>query len=312
MKIFAFVVLGIVIAGIFALAIYLILGAVLFKIAFSRKSVTARILRKDTEKRLKEYKIDLCWWEKVDFKKVTIESFDGLKLAGFYFDNKSDKTAVVVHGFGQSHKEMQPYCKMFCERNFNVLAIDNRTHGESEGNVITYGWLERLDLVSWCAHLAEENPNVKIVLFGLSMGGSAVCLASAEKTLKNVVGIVSDCAFDNASREFDHIMKLKHIKSKILKKILISYTKRLYNFDLEQVDVVSQVKNTRLPILFIHGSQDDFVPTENVNNLFNSAPQGLREKYVVDGAAHAMSYATDGVIYEKKVFDFLKNRTPLH
>lgn len=310
MIVFAYVMLGLVSVIILTLLFYLIIGAILFKIAFSRKSVTARILRKDTEKRLKDYKIDLCWWEKVKFEKVSIKSFDGLNLVGFYFDNKSDKTVIIVHGFGQNHLEMQPYCKMFGERNFNVLAIDLRTHGESEGNCITYGWLERLDIISWTNFLSEKNPNVRIVLFGVSMGGSAVCMASGEKDLKNVVAVVSDCAFDNASREFDHVMKTKHIKLKFIKKLLINYTKRLYNFDLKNADTIKQVKNTKVPILFIHGQKDDFVPIENLNNLFNSTPQNLREKYIVEEATHAMSYSVDGVLYEKKVFDFLKNRTP--
>ena len=88
-----------------------------------------------------------------------------------------------------------------------MLAVDCRAHGESEGNCVGFGWLDRLDVLSWVKFLNEKLPQSKIVLFGLSMGAAAVCMAAGEKELKNVVAVISDCAFDNADREIEYVMK---------------------------------------------------------------------------------------------------------
>ena len=311
MKIVAWIVLGIVVLIILALAFYLVVGAVLFKIVFSRRSVVSRVLRKDTQMRLQQHKIDLGWWTKVKFLKVSTTSFDGLKLVGHLFEANSNKTAIIFHGFGGSYAEMQPYAKFFHDKNFNVLAVDLRAHGQSEGNCVGYGWLDRMDVLSWVDFCNKKMPDGKILLFGLSMGGAAVCMAAGEKQLSNVVGIVSDCGFANANQEIDFLMKKKKIFIKSLKRHAFSYAKRLHGFDVMQADAIKQVKKTSVPILFIHGANDNFVPLENVNGLFAATPSFLREKFLVEDADHALSYACAGVLYEKAISSFIEKRTAL-
>lgn len=309
MKIIAWVILGIVALVILGLLYYLVVGAILFRVTFSRRSLSSKILTKDLEQKIKDYKVDLCWWDKYQFKKCSIKSFDGLTLKANYFDSQSDKTAIVVHGFGQSYIEMQQYCKMFIDRGFNVLVVDNRTHGDSEGTFIGFGWFDRLDLLSWIDYLNKENPDNKLILFGVSMGGATVCCASGENLPKNVCAIISDCAFDNTNRQIDYVLRKKKIIKFLFKKHLYSFAKRVHNFDIYQASPLKQVKQTKVPILYIHGTDDDFVPIDNVFNLYEATPQNFREKYVVEGAKHAMSYVVAGVLYEKKISDFIKSRT---
>ena len=133
---------------------------------FSKKTLNARLFKKNLDQMIKEHKIDLCWWDKVDFEKVKIKSFDNLTLVGHYCNLNSLKTVIIVHGFGGSYRETQPYCKLFYEKNFNILAVDNRAHGESEGNCVGFGWLDRKDIISWINYLNEKTPNNKIVLLG--------------------------------------------------------------------------------------------------------------------------------------------------
>lgn len=311
MKIFAWICLTLLLAILLGLLLYLIIGQILFKFVFSRKNLTEKSLGKNIDKKLKEFKVDLCWFDKNKMKDVSVQSFDGLKLYGKFLEANSDKSVIIVHGFGGSFYHTQQYCKFFHEKNFNVLAIDSRAHGKSEGSCVTFGWFEKDDIKSWVDFLNEKIPNNKILLFGVSMGATAVCMASSQK-LENVVGIISDCAFDNADREIEYVMKKKHIlMKKILKKHLYSFTKRLHNFDCLKADAISQVKKTTVPILYIHGDADDYVPIENMNNLYNATPSNMREKFVVEGAGHALSYAVADVLYEKKISDFIKLRTPI-
>ena len=309
MKILAWTVLAVIILIIIGLVYYLLVGAVLFRYAFSRKNLSARVFRKDTEKRLKDYKIDLCWWDKVKFEKISTKSFDGLNLVGHFFDAGTDKTAVILHGFGGSYHEMQPYCKFFHDKNFNVLAVDNRAHGESEGRCIGFGWLDRFDVLAWVKFLEDRNPDTKILLFGLSMGASAVLSACGERLPKNVVACIADCACANADRQIGHVMRKHKMVFKFFRRHLYSYTKRLHGLDILQADTQRQVKNSKIPILYIHGKEDSFVPIENSKILYNATPSNLRDSFFVDDATHAMAYSVAGVIYEKKISDFLKSRT---
>ncbi len=311
MRITAYILLILIILMLLFFLFYLVIGAILFKIGFSRRSYVEKILKRNIEKKLSDYKVDLCWWEKQKIKKVNIQSFDGYKLIGFYLEANSDKTVIIFHGFGESHWQMQQYCKFFHEKNFNVLAVDNRAHGESEGNCIGFGWLEKYDVISWVKFIKEKTPQNKILLFGLSMGGTAVLNASSEKELPNVEAVISDCGFSNADIEICYLLKKHKIILKLFKKHLYNFVKRIYDFDILKADSIKQVKDTKIPILYIHGDADKFVPVENAYDLYENTPTNLREIFIVKNADHIMSYPISGVIYEKKISDFLKSRTKL-
>ena len=292
-----------------AMVYYLLVGKIIFHFTLSRKSIQDRIMKKQFAKMIEQHKIDLCWWKTVKFKELSIKSFDGLSLVGHYVDRNSTKTAVVVHGFGGDYRETQPYCKLFYDKNFNVLTIVNRAHGKSEGSCIGLGWLERKDLLGWIDYLVKINPQNNIVLFGISMGATAVCSLAGEKLLPNVVGLISDCAFANADRQISSMIKKIKLGKTVLKKHLYSYVNRFYDFDIIQVDAMSQVKKTKIPILYIHAEKDALVPVDNVYSLYEATPQNLREKFVVEGSGHCLCYATAGVEYEKRISDFLRKRT---
>lgn len=311
MRVIAYILLALIVLVIAFLMYYLLVGAILFKIGFARRSFVEKNLKKNIEKKLKAYNVDLCWWEKQKKIRYEIKSFDGFKLVGQFIEANSNRTVIVVHGFGGSHWQMQQYCKLFHDKNFNVLAIDNRAHGESEGNCVGFGFLEKNDVIAWVDFLTEKMPENKILLFGLSMGGTTVCCASGDKNLKNVEAVISDCGFDTANKEICHLLRKHKILLKLFKKHLYSYVKRLYDLDVNQIDATKYVKDTKVPILYIHGQEDNFVPVENLSNLYNSTPSNLRDKFVVEDADHVMAYPVAGVLYEKKISDFLRSRTNL-
>lgn len=311
MRIVAWIVLGIICFSLLAMIYYLIVGKIIFNFALSRKCLQDRIVKKELQKLIDQQKINLCWWGSVKFKKVTIQSFDGVSLIGHYYDLNSKNTAVVVHGFGGDYREMQPYCKMFGDRKFNVLAVENRAHGNSEGSCIGLGWLDRKDLLCWLEFLQRHYPENKTVVFGLSMGATATCCLAGEKLPDNVVALISDCAFANANNQLDWGMKKIKVCRGLIKSHLYSFVKRFYDFDIMQADAVKQVKNSQTPILYVHANKDEIVPVENVYHLYEATPQNLREKFVVEDCGHCLCYSKAGIIYEEKIFDFLKRRTVL-
>ena len=303
MRILAWILLGICLVVLFGFLFYLIVGSIIFHYSLGRKTLKKRVRQNNLKKNLERYNIDLCWWDKVPFKEVKIKSYDNLTLVGHYYDSNSNKTVCLVHGYSANYKEMQPYAKYFYEKGYNILCVENRAHGNSEGDVVGMGYLDRKDLLAWLDFLGNEND---IVFLGLSMGASAVCCLSGEKLPSSVKGIISDSAFDNAEKELSHVLKKFGIFRKIILKHLKSYTKKLHNFNLSEANMLRFVKNTKVPILYIHGKKDNYVPYQNSQNLYNATPESLRNIVLVDEAEHAQSYAILGVEFERKITNFFR------
>ena len=227
-------------------------------------------------------------------------------LVGHFLKNQSDKVVIIMHGFGSDWIEMDGYAKMFYKRNFNVLAVSARAHGESEGDMVGMGWLDRLDLLRWIEFANEKVPNARIVLFGVSMGASAVCMSLGEKMQGNVVCAIEDCGFDNVFKEICYVYRKKlKFTSTLLFKIFYKWTKRARGFDLKKGDAVKALKKAKTPVLFIHGGDDTFVPTQMVYNLYEALGITDKRLYICEGATHAKSFQTDEARYEMKVDKFL-------
>lgn len=306
MKIVSIVVLSLVGALLLGMLLYLVTGAICFRIALSRRSTAKRVVNKTMKKTIDNYKIDFCWWDKFQFENLSLISKDGLKLVGHFLPNSSNNLAIIVHGYGADYREMQNYAKLFVEKNYNILVVENRAHGNSEGRFMGMGWLDKNDLLQWISLCLEKNPNYKIVLMGLSMGASTVCMASGEKLPSNVKGIISDCGYANVFEQFKYVFRSKaHLPTWPLLNIFNVYTKSIYKFNMKEADAVSQIKKSKLPFLFIHGDSDKFVPTENVYKLASAVPDERKDIYIAKGADHAMSYPINPLEYERHVNKFL-------
>lgn len=307
MKIFSIIILCVVGLILLCMSIYLLTGIICFKIALSRKSTAKRIVNKTMAKSLENYKINLCWWDKFEFEDLNIiTKKDGLQLVGHYLSNGNNKLAIIVHGYGADYREMQKYAKYFLDKNYDILAVENRTHGNSEGRMMGMGWLDRLDLLQWIDLMVEKNPDYQIVLMGLSMGASTVCMTAGEQLPNNVKAIISDCAYANAYDEFKYVFKSKaHLPAWPILNIFNLYLKSSYKFDLKEADAVKQLKKCKLPVLFIHGDADKFVPVENVYKLSEVLPDEQKQVYIVSGADHAMSYPLAELDYEMQLKKFL-------
>ena len=134
----------------------------------------------------------------------------GLKQDAWYVpaETATNKTVIVVHGFTNDKEDMKPYAWMFHELGYNVLMPDNMSHGDSEGQIIGYGWNDRLNVIKWAEMLVEQNSDSEITLFGVSMGGATVMMASGEETLpKQVVNIVEDCGYSSVWDELKYQAK---------------------------------------------------------------------------------------------------------
>lgn len=283
------------------LAVYVLTGYICYKTVFSPKRKVRKVKEK-IEEGLECEQDKFNWWEHRKFETITIESPDALKLCGHFLAAEGTKLVILVHGYGSSYVEMYHYARMFEKRGYNILAVECRAHGASEGDMIGMGWLDRLDLLAWIECMLLRNPNFRIVLFGVSMGGATVCMTLGEKLPGNVICAISDCAFDNVYRQVSYLKsQTLHMTAKPLMKVFQSYMLKAHNYDMKAADGVKQLKKSQVPVMFIHGESDKFVPTEMVYRLAEAVPENRREVYIVPEAAHTESFVTNPKEYERRV-----------
>ena len=243
--------------------------------------------------------------EKSNYSDKYIESYDKLQLHSYVVTQNSNKWAIVVHGYGGSGKLMSDKSKYFYDIGYNVLIPDLRGHGKSEGDYIGMGWKDRLDIISWINFIIKENPNAEIVLHGTSMGAATVLMTSGENLPSNVKAIVADCAYTSAWDEFSYQLEtyLKVPSSYILN-VTNMVTKLKAGYSLKEASALECVKKATVPILYIHGDKDKFVPYSMMDKLYD-ATNSPKEKLTIEGGEHANSDLVSPFLYWLTVEDFL-------
>lgn len=249
------------------------------------------------------------WMEQQTYETYTILSEDGLKLVGYYLPAKvpTAKTVLLAHGYVSNAKEMGDFARFYFEKlGYNVLMPDARGHGASEGDYIGFGWHERRDYLSWIRwatnHIGED---VQIVLHGISMGAATVMMVSGEELPKQVKAIVEDCGYTTVNEELSYQLKrMYHLPAFPLMSLTSIITNFKAGYLFSEASALKQVKKNITPMLFIHGGEDTFVPTEMVYRLYDAC-NADKELLIVEGAGHGLAYTTDPEDYEKKTMEFL-------
>ena len=254
--------------------------------------------------------LDPKWWDNHNSERITIESLDGLKLSALYVKNEIETKKVVVfsHGYSASANSMILYAQTYYDLGYDIISVDNRAHGQSEGDVVGMGYFDSKDIIKWIDKAIDlKGQDCDIVLHGVSMGAATMCSVSDNDIDKNVRCIISDCAYDNAENIYTHLLKTQYNIPKFpIINMLNIICKIRGGYFLSNINVTSSVMNSKVPILFIHGSNDDFVPAYMAQNLYNATPQDKRDIYIVDGASHAASVMVDKDGYIKKITGWIE------
>ncbi len=279
--------------------LFFFLCYVMYNITIIKKSPVGKFVNKTFVRDLKMYKIDRSFWEKNKPEKLEMES-DGLKLAGYFLKCKKEtnKLAVVIHGYFSSHLDMTIQARIFLDEGFNVFLPDLRAHGESEGKTVGMAFLDSTDVSRWIDKLIKElGEKTQIVVCGWSMGGATTLMLSGMELPENVKGFIADASYTSAYDEFKYILNSRHIFSQPLMAMAEIGAKLFGKYSLKSASAVLGVKKSKLPVLFIHGEKDTFVPAFMTDILFEAKSDGFKEKEIFAGAEHCMSYATDSERY---------------
>lgn len=245
-------------------------------------------------------------WLNQNGQNVSIVSYDGLKLHGTLVDNQSDVYVIMVHGYrGDGASIISPIKKMNNE-GYNLLIPDLRGHGESEGDYIGMGWDDRHDILQWVNFLLDINSNISIVLYGVSMGGATVMNVAGENIPHQVKAVIEDCGYTSVWDLFKAHIDMSDLESEIALRMASFATRLRAGYAIEDDQPIEQVKKSKVPILFIHGDQDDFVPFSMLDDLYNAA-NCEKQKLIIQGAGHANSCSVNTKLYYQTIFDFIEN-----
>lgn len=232
---------------------------------------------------------------------------DKIKLVATYVPaaQKTNKTIVVAHGWHENAQIMSRYIEMFHNLGYNVLAPDDRGSGRSGGKYLTFGWLDRLDYVKWIHQIIDkEGSDVEIGLFGVSMGGATVMNVSGEKLPPQVKCVVEDCGFSSVYQEFKSVLTRDyHLPATPILQVGSIIAKPLIGYDFKDASTLKQLKKNKLPIFFIHGDSDSFVPTSMVYQNYD-ATDAYKEIWVTKDSEHAKSLKNHYDEYQQKVGAF--------
>lgn len=256
-----------------------------------------------------EVEADVNWLIKdSNYIDTYITSSDNLKLHAYQVknENKTDKWAIVVHGYTSEGKLLSSKAKHLYNMGYNVLVPDLRSHGTSEGNYIGMGWHDRLDIIGWINYIVKNNPNSEIALHGTSMGSATVLMVSGEKLPSNVKAIVADCGYTSVYDEFSYQLKqLFNLPAFPIMNFSDVVTHIRAGYCLNDASAINQVKKSTTPILYIHGDKDDFVPYYMMDELYN-ATNSEKEKLTIEGGEHANSDLVNPKLYWSTVNSFLE------
>lgn len=247
-------------------------------------------------------------------KDVYQKSFDNLKLHATYFpalpeykaEGDKKKVAICFHGY--TSKGMSDYVALsdyYFKRGFGMFLPDARAHGDSEGKYIGFGCLDRKDALGWINWVIREcGDDVEIILHGTSMGGATVLMASGLNLPPQVKGIVSDCGFTSPKEVFTHVLNsMYHLPAFPVIPLANIVNKNLAGYGMDECNAKREVRKAKVPILFIHGSGDTFVPCSMCHEIYDNCASP-KKKLIVEGAAHGESYYKDTEKYENALTEF--------
>lgn len=287
----------------------LVIGYYFFHMTCNKNSkIINNIIRKNTEScRAKGDQIKaITLLKKYDVKDLYINSFDNLKLHGTFIEAKKAKRLLICsHGYKGSF--LLDFCyliEFFLENNTSLLLIDQRACSKSEGKYITFGALEKHDLVNWINYM-DNLVDLPIYLYGISLGSSTTLMALGENIPK-INGVIADCGYSSMKNIFSDLAKSWfHIPAFPFISIVGIYTRIFAHFKMKDADAVKALENNTVPILFIHGKEDDFV--KPINTVLNyNATKGEKEIMWVEKAKHAESSKLENVKYQEKLKEFFK------
>ncbi|GAA0098537.1 alpha/beta hydrolase [Clostridium perfringens] len=305
-----------IIIAIIVIVFFLATGLYIFKSTVTRE---LHDIEKSYSRYVENNLFDEALYNSASKEDITLKSFDGLNLTSTLImnENPTNKFIVLVHGVSICYVGSLKYFDIFYKNGFNLLIVNQRRHGKSEGKYSTYGFYEKYDVNMWIEYLKSRFGNDIILgLHGESMGAGTVM--ETIPLNDSIKFVIEDCGYSNFHEligfQITHAYKNRLVR-KILRPSLIFanfFMKTKAKFSMKKIVPIDIVSSTSLPMMFIHGKEDYFVPWYMAVDLYKAKTKGYKELYLVEGAKHAEALEVNKILYEKKIMTFIEKALSLY
>lgn len=240
------------------------------------------------------------------FTEYSITSFDGLKLYAKYYEyEKGAPIEIMFHGYrGTAERDLCGGVSRSFALGRSVLLVDQRAAGKSGGRVITFGVKESRDCLSWIDFAIKQFGNdSKLILTGISMGAATVIMAAENPMPKNVIGLLADCGYSSAPKMIKKTIR----ELKLPPNLLYPFVKLggiiFGGFNVDKAVPLKSIEKCTVPVFFVHGESDTFVPCEMSRLNFNACPS-KKLLLTVKDADHGLAFPKDPEKYIEKLNGF--------
>ncbi len=307
MDFLAFIIIGILI-------LWLVSGTYLFVVACVRRKELPWLVEAEIKKtRYGKYYDSIVnanqWLLEHNAEDVYVQSEDGLRLHAYWVSAENAKgTILFAHGyrsvllldFGMA---FDYYHKL----GMNLLIPDQRSHGKSQGRYITFGVKEHRDMQCWIDFHNQKHFRMPIILSGLSMGASTMLYLADKELPNNVKGIIADCGFNSPKDIIETVFrKVTRLPAAPSLWVAEFWARLIAGFSFYECDTKKTLKNSRLPVLLVHGEEDDFVPCEMTKRAYEACTSP-KKILLVEGASHGTSFLKARERYTSLIIEFLQS-----
>jgi len=250
--------------------------------------------------------------ENTECESVEITARDGTKLVGHWRGCENpERVIIAMHGWRSSWaKDFGAVAESWYDKHCSVLYVEQRGQNESGGEYMSLGLMERYDCLDWIQWVEQQKlsrpdgTRLPLYLCGVSMGATSVLMAAGLNLPDSVHGVIADCGFTSPHDICKHITENNlHISYELCGEIADYYCKKKLNLGTKETSTIEAMERCTTPVLFIHGTEDKFVPIEMTYENYKACHSPKR-LFVVPGAGHGMSYFTDQTGYEAAVKAF--------
>ena len=250
----------------------------------------------------------VAWMKEVralPYREFEISSHDRLTLHGkFYEFSPGAPIEIMFHGYrGSAERDLCGGVQRAFALGRSVLLVDQRASCRSGGKIISFGANEQYDCLAWADFVAKTFPEIPVILTGISMGATTVLLAASHPLPQNVVGVLADCGYTSGKEIIQVVIKLMKLPPKLAYPFVQLAARLFGGFNLSDTDATKALANCKLPVIFFHGENDNFVPCYMSQKNYDACPSRKR-LVTIPGAGHGLCYLIDPDGYLQALREF--------